>query len=193
MNQQICIYIKSNNIKKLSEKIFERNPSNTNEIYLYYAVRNGYLLSTRYLLTVFDKTTIMNDQSLLQIASRNCRTAMVLMLIKEYNVDINYVDSLGENALHIACGSMFTHIIRILVSKQIKNIKNNQGYYPIDILIKAKIEHPNKNMMLNFLKNKGYTSESVSVSEVVSEIVSEVVSEVVSVSIAESESETVLS
>lgn len=93
---------------------------------------------------------IKNPSSLLIYASKECIFYLVKYLISHNKVDINYLDSTGASALHLACNKDFYGIAQYLVQNgaDIK-LKNSSGETAIDIATKN-----NHLFIANFLKFK---------------------------------------
>lgn len=125
------------------------------ELSLYNSISGRHFADARYLLRqYFDKSFIMRDKSLLIHTCISGSFKISKLLVKTYNVDINYIDKYGNNALHYACMNNHFKIIKMLVNKKIFNIKNFNGLYPIQELFNGYLNDYKK--IKNYLLNKGY-------------------------------------
>lgn len=106
----------------------------------------------RILIDIFVKS---NGDFLYNLVLNN-RIKILKKIIVLYGFDVNVKTSWGNTLLHGAC-SVFNHsIVKFLVNRGIKNMRNSLGKYPIDHFHYSKISDNIPYKIMIYLKNKGY-------------------------------------
>ena len=84
---------------------------------------------------LFKHNVKIDNECLLESITDGCDFATVKILI-DVEVDVNYIDSFGDNALHLACKyNPNPEIIQTFINHGInKDVVNNDGKKPIDLL-----------------------------------------------------------
>ena len=113
------------------------------------AVFNGKNINTlEYLYEIYFNSIIDNDITLLN------------MLI-DSDIDVNAEDMNGNTGLHYAVLYGRVNVVMILLQNDVKYVKNNDGYKPIDLLKKNKTDLDNQSKtdlinLLEYRKNKTF-------------------------------------